>query len=128
MHLCKSSDAHARRGQVALMKEEKDEADAYLAEFETMSIQENETLEAAKKKAVEDLAAASAEMDGFVEQYEELEAKVTEVEAQLAGEKERHEKTKKQKRTAAKAAAEALERAQAQAQEAVDGDSAQYDV
>ena len=85
----------AAEAALALVKEEKAEADDYLAEFEAMSIQETEKLTQEK----EELSGNNAD----------LQAKIDELTAALEKCKKDLEKTKKQKRAAAKAAAEAAE-------------------
>ena len=85
----------AAEAALALLKEEKAEADDYLAEFEAMSIQESEKLTQEK----EELSGNNAD----------LQAKIDELTAALEKCKKDLEKTKKQKRAAAKAAAEAAE-------------------
>jgi hypothetical protein len=97
-----------------LLKEEKAEQDEYLAEFEAMSIEETERLTAdAEKLKVENVELSDKleikEM-AFQEEKAELESQVETMTTRIAKLEVDLEKTKKMKRNAAKAAAEAQDK------------------
>ena len=120
--------AASAEGALALLKEEKAEVDEYLAEFEAMSIEETErlTADSAKLKAESESLTANAdklkaeklalsdkleimEMT-FEEEKGELQSQVETMTASIAKLEKDLEKTKKMKRNAAKAAAEAQDK------------------